>query len=232
MSLRILGLIPARGGSKGVQNKNIRTLLGSTLVQRAYSSAQESGCFSKIVLSTDCEIIAEHGKHIGISVPFIRPPSLASDEAPMIGVVLHALDSLLGFGESFDAVFLLQPTSPLRTAHQIRSAVELLKTADSVCSVVPIPLTHCPHYVMKIDESGLLNYFLEEGKKIGRRQDVPQAYTRDGTIFLAREEVLRSTNSFYGPNCSPLILHPDEVLSIDSEMDWARAESILREKNA
>ncbi len=220
MSLRILGLIPARGGSKGVPDKNIRSFGGSSLIQIAHQTAIASKMLDRVILSTDSAEIAELGLSCGMDVPFIRPGEFATDQAPMIGVVQHALSVLQKAGDSYDAVFLLQPTSPLRRLHHITSAVDLLMDNDSVCSVVPIPITHCPHYVMKIDVNGNLDFFLPDSQSILRRQDVPKAYTREGTVFLASVEVLNKTGSFYGASCRAMILDPSESMSIDSEADW------------
>lgn len=207
----------------GVPRKNIRPLLGKSLVQRAYEGASESGVFDRIILSTDDPEIADHARGMGLEVPFLRPEAIAQSTTAMIDVVEHALASL---HSDFDSVMLLQPTSPLRTPRHIKQAVEELPLGDSVCSVLPVPKTHCPHYVMKI-EDGNLDYFLEEGKNYTRRQDVPQAYTREGTIFLATTDVIRTTRSFYGKQCRALLMDPSESLSIDTEEDWAEAERRL-----
>jgi len=130
MSLRVLGLVPARGGSKGVPRKNERTLAGQTLLERTRDAAVASGVIDRVVLSTDSESIAALGESLGLDVPFRRPAELATDEAPMLGVVEHALRALAESGYRPDAVALLQPTSPLRRPEHIAAAVQLL-TADA-----------------------------------------------------------------------------------------------------
>lgn len=224
--MRVLGLVPARGGSQGVPGKNIRPLMGKSLVQRAFDSAWASEACARVILSTDSIEIQEHALEFGADCPFLRPAELATSESGMMGVVLHALGAL-AHDEPYDAVLLLQPTSPLRKPEHIRAAVALLGQADSVCTVIPIPKTHCPHYVMKITEQGTLDHFLPDGAQYIRRQDVPQAYTREGTIFLARTELIQTKQSFYGPRCFPLVLDPSESLSIDTEEDWKEAEARL-----
>jgi CMP-N-acetylneuraminic acid synthetase len=225
--VKVLGLIPARGGSKGIPGKNIRPLAGKSLVLRAYEGAVASGAIDRVILSTDDEAIAAHARGFGLDVPFLRPSELAGDTAAMIGVALHAVGALAAAGYAPDAVLLLQPTSPLRTPEHIREAVRLLEGGDAVCSVVPLPKDLCPHYVMKITPDGFLDYFLPDGPKYTRRQDVPQAWRRDGTIFLTRTEVLVREKSFYGRRCVPMPIAPDESLNIDDPAEWEAAERLL-----
>lgn len=222
---RVLGLIPARGGSKGVPRKNIRPLAGMSLLQRANSSAVESGVLDRIILSTDDPEIADHARSFGLEVPFLRPSDLAKDESPMIPVAISAL-TMLREKDNYvpDVLLLLQPTSPLRTPEHIRQAVGMLGDNDSVCSIIPVPKDFCPHYLMRIREDSFLDYFLPDGPSYTRRQDVPQAYKRDGTIFLTRVSVLLQQRSFYGKRCLPLFIKPEESLNIDTPEDWAEAE--------
>ena len=226
--MKILGLIPARGGSKGVPGKNIRPLAGKSLIERAYDGARASGALDKIILSTDDPQAVEIGRRIGLEVPFVRPPEISGDTTPMIDVALHAVNFLEAAGERYDALMLLQPTSPLRSGDHIRKAVALLGDFDAVCTVVPLPRDLCPHYVMRITPEGYLDYFMPDGAKYTRRQDVPLAYRRDGTLFLTRVNVLREDRNFYGRRCLPLTIDPADSLNIDSPEEWAEAESVLR----
>ncbi|MGN6800170.1 MAG: acylneuraminate cytidylyltransferase family protein [Gaiellaceae bacterium] len=227
MTLRVLGIVPARGGSKGVPRKNERLLGGRTLIERARDAASESGVIDRLVLSTDSESIAALGKTLGIDVPFMRPAHLATDESPMLGVVEHALDALAGDGYRPDAVALLQPTSPLRRADHIADAVDLLVgDATSVVSVTAIPPHLAPHYAMRIDGPHLVP-FLSEGAAVTRRQDVPPAYFRNGTIYLTRVEVVLEQHDLYGTRCIPLEIPAEDALSIDTEDDWELAERRL-----
>ena len=223
--MKILGLIPARAGSKGVKDKNIRRLNGKSLVERAFEAALASGVLDRIVLSTDSDAIAGLGRGVGIDVPFMRPSSLATDEAPMIRVVQHAITSLGQGGYVPDALLLLQPTAPLRTPQHIKNAASMLDGSDSVCSVVQLAPEVSPHFVMKI-EDGLLRFFVEDGESFTRRQDVPPAYRRDGTVYLTRVPTLLN-GSFYGERCVPMVLDTSESVTIDSPADWTDAESRL-----
>lgn len=223
--MTILGLIPARGGSKSIVDKNVLPIGGKSLVRRAWETGTASGVCTRLILSTDSRQIAEHALSFGADVPFIRPAAFSGDSSPMIDVVLHALDQL---GE-YDAVLLLQPTSPFRTAVQLQQAIALLDGDDSasaVCTVAPMPLDQCPHYLMRI-EGGHLTHFLPEAKKITRRQDVERAYFRDGGIFLTRSTVLRNERNFYGTTCLPLETPFEDAINIDEPADWAKAEARL-----
>jgi CMP-N-acetylneuraminic acid synthetase len=225
--LRVLGLIPARGGSKSIPRKNLTPLAGKSLVQRAFDCAVGSGVVDRVVLSTDDPEIADAARAFGLEVPFLRPAEFARDESPMMDVAVHALTTLAGSGYVPDALLLLQPTSPLRRPEHIREAVALLDGNDAVCSVYALPQGLCPHYLMKITDDGFLDFVLPEGARITRRQDVPPAYKRDGTIFLTRTPVVVQQRSFYGRRCVPLLIAPDEVLNIDDPAEWAEAERVL-----
>jgi N-acylneuraminate cytidylyltransferase len=225
--VKALGLIPARGGSKDIPGKNVRPLQGRSLIERAFDSAHASGVMDRIVLSTDDEVIAAEAHRVGLEVPFLRPAELAGDTSPMIDVAIHALRSLSANGYEPDVLVLLQPTSPLRTAEHIRKALVLLDTHDAVCTVVPVPKDLCPHYLMKIGEAGYLDYFMTDGPRYTRRQDVPQAYRRDGTLFVTRVTVILEQRSFYGARCVPYLLKPEESMNIDTPEEWAEAERWL-----
>ena len=221
--LKVLGIIPARGGSKGLPGKNIRKLRGKPLIQIAHECATASGVLDRVILSTDAQEIADVGRQCGIEVPFMRPQEHAHDETPMIDVVRHAIAALAEDGYEADAVMLLQPTSPLRTPDYVARAVELLGDNDSVCTVVPVPSGYSPHYLMKID-SGYLDFLMPDGAKYTRRQDLPLAYKRDGTIFLTRTSVLMGVGTFYGEKCLPMFVDPEDSLNIDTLQEWKQAE--------
>ncbi|MEM7390856.1 MAG: acylneuraminate cytidylyltransferase family protein [Verrucomicrobiota bacterium] len=220
-------MIPARGGSKALPGKNIKRLAGKPLIQYSHECANESGVLDRVILSTDDEEIAEVARSFGLEVPFLRPSEFSGDDAPMAGVAIHALTSLAEADYRPDALLLLQPTSPLRKPEHIRRAVELLEDYDSVCSVVPLPKEFNPYYMMKITDDGFLDYLMPEGANLTRRQDIPNAYRRDGTICLVRTEVMLEQRNFYGQRCRPYELEASEVLNIDTPEDWKRAEEVF-----
>ena len=227
MSL-VLGIVPARGGSKGVPGKNVRPLAGRTLLEYTARAARESGVLDRVILSTDSAEIADTGRRAGLDVPFMRPVALASDDTPMLPVIQHALESLARDGWSPDMIVLLQPTSPLRRPDHIRAAVTTLRDtkADSVVTVVEIPRHLSPDYVMRLD-GGRLQPFLPEGARVTRRQDARPAYSRDGTVYAFWRATIERFGGIYGEDCRPLLIDARESLSIDSPADWDAAERLL-----
>lgn len=224
----VLGLVPARGGSKGVPGKNVRPLAGRPLLDYTAAAARESGVVDRLVLSTDSDEIAQVGRTCGLEVPFLRPPSLAADDTPMLPVIRHAVDALAQCGWHAEILVLLQPTSPLRRAERVREAVELLRHtgADSVVTVVEVPRHLSPDYVMRID-GGHLVPFLADGARLTRRQDARVAYSRDGTVYACWRATIERFGSIYGERCHPLVIDAAESLSIDTLDDWATAERLL-----
>jgi len=227
-SSAVLGLVPARGGSKGVPGKNVRPLAGHTLLEYTSRAARESGVLDRVILSTDAPEIADAGRRAGLEVPFMRPASLAADDTPMLPVIEHALAETAKHGWVPSIIVLLQPTSPLRQPDHIRDAVNLLRetNADSVVTVVEIPRHLSPDYVMRID-GGRLKPFLPGGQRITRRQDARPAYSRDGTVYAFRRSTLERWGGIYGDDCRPLLIDVRESLSIDTQDDWEQAERVL-----
>jgi CMP-N,N'-diacetyllegionaminic acid synthase len=223
--MNVLGLVPARGGSKGIPGKNIRLLHGRPLLAYALDSARASRVVSRVVLSTDDETIASVGQACGLEVPYLRPSVLATDDAPMAPVIEHAVAYLSTEGWTADVIVLLQPTSPLRTPAHIRQSVELLLEtgADSVVSVVELPQHLSPDYVMRI-ENGRLVHYLPEGERVTRRQDARVACIRDGTVYTFWRRTLLDKGNIYGDNCWPMFVPAHESLTIDSPRDWIEAE--------
>lgn len=225
---QVLGLVPARGGSKGVPGKNIRPLAGRPLLEYTARVARASGVIDRLVLSTDSPEIAEVGRRAGLDVPFLRPAALAADDTPMLPVVRYTLDGLAEQGWTPEILVILQPTSPLRRAEHIRDAVTILREtqADSVVTVVEVPRHLSPDYVMRI-EDGRLRTFLPEGAKVTRRQDARQAYSRDGTVYACWTRTITRFGNIYGEECRPLVVDAQDSLSIDSPADWDAAERML-----
>ena len=215
----ILGLVPARGGSKSIPNKNLRLLGGKPLVVWSIEAAKASGALDRIVLSTDSEAIAELGPKNGAEV-LMRPPELASDTAPMIDVLKHAIGKFKA-----TVIVLLQPTQPFRAPGRINEGLELLAdNVTSVVSVVEVPSHHSPDVVMRFAR-GLLVPFDTE-KHVTRRQDARRAYARDGTAYIIRRQTIEG-GSQYGPRCVPFVIPAGESVTLDEESDWQEAERRL-----
>ncbi len=223
----VIGVIPARGGSKGIPNKNLALLCGRPLLAYTADAAKESKRLTRTIVSTDDERIAECARSLGLDVPFMRPSSLAGDDVPMLPVLQHAIDALQSDGFSADIVVLLQPTSPLRRGEHIDAAVDWLQRVrgDSVVSVVEVPHQFNPTSVMRIDD-GLLKPFLE-GSTAARRQDKPRVYARNGPAVLAVHARGLREGSLYGNESWPLVMSPEDSLDIDTPWDLRLVESAL-----
>ncbi len=227
--MRVLGVVPARGGSKGVPGKNIRLLGGKPLLQYTAEAALGSRLLSRVILSTEDEEIAKVGVECGLEVPFFRPARLAEDDTPMLPVVHHAVSSMEDQGELFDAICLLQPTNPFRRSEDIDACIHLLETtnADAVVTVLPVPEEHNPHWVYFVDESGLLRLSTGEVSPITRRQELPPAYHREGSVYVTRRDVLMKENSLYGRRLVGHCIEQESSVNIDRVSDWVRAEELV-----
>ena len=228
---KVLGLVPARGGSKGVPRKNIRPLHGKPLLAYTAIAALAARSLSNVVLTTDDEEIADVGRKLGLEVPFIRPRELALDGTPTLPVVLHALSAMEAIHGKFDAVCLLQPTSPLRKAHEIDECVDLLysRNADTVFSMLPVPERYNPHWVFEEKANGDLEVSTGDEVIIPRRQSLPAAFHRDGAIYVTRRDVLVERESLYGDRIVGYLRDAKSSVDIDTMEDWAQAESMAEE---
>ncbi|HYN20129.1 MAG TPA: acylneuraminate cytidylyltransferase family protein [Thermoanaerobaculia bacterium] len=230
--MKVLGLIPARGGSKGIPGKNVRLLGGKPLLAHTAEAALAARRLSRVILTTDDEGIAEVGRCLGLEVPFLRPAELALDDTPTLPVVQHAVAELERSGDTFEAVCLLQPTSPFRRPEDIDGCVELLEAEDldAVISVLPVPPEHNPHWVYFRDGEGLLRLATGEDQPIPRRQELPPAFHRDGAVYVVKREIVMQENSLYGRRLGGYVMpEPDRNLNLDTLADWDRAESLVAE---
>ncbi len=229
---RVLGLVPARGGSKGILRKNARKLGPSYLLQFTADAARNAACLTDIILSTDDSEIAEIGRACGLEVPFMRPAELARDETPMLDVVKHALMTLASSGRNYDALCLLQPTSPLRSADTIRRCVTVFweSAADSVVSIRPVPTEFNPHWVYFMDEQNRLRISTGENEPISARQILPPAFHRDGNIFVVKTEVAWR-GSLYGHKCIGVLSPAKESCDLDTPEQWQKLEAILANRS-
>jgi CMP-N,N'-diacetyllegionaminic acid synthase len=228
---KILGIIPARGGSKGIPQKNKKLLGNLPLVAYTFKSAIESRLLSDCILSTDDEDIAKIAMQYGIKVPFMRPAHLATDEAKSIDVVIHSLIELQKIGKQYDAVCLLQPTNPLRSSIFIDKAIETYINGnyDSLISVLPVPDEYNPHWIFTPNDTGHLKLATGEKEIIPRRQDLPRAYFRDGSIYITSTKVLLQQKSFYGEKLGYILADAEKHVNIDTPHDWELAEKKLTE---
>jgi CMP-N-acetylneuraminic acid synthetase len=227
--MRVLGLIPARGGSKGVPRKNIKSLYGRPLLAYTAEAALAARRLSRVILSTEDEEIAEVGRSCGLEVPFLRPIELARDETPMLPVAQHAVRLLEERGDHFDAICLLQPTNPLRSPDDIDACIELLESGggDAVVTTLRVPDEYNPHWVYFPDSQGWLRLSAGEDSPIPRRQELPPAFHREGSVYVTRRETLMERNSFYGARLLGYEMNPNRSVNIDTVEDWRRAERLI-----
>jgi CMP-N,N'-diacetyllegionaminic acid synthase len=232
--MNILGLILARSGSKGVPGKNMKILGGKPLLEYTIDTALDANGLEDIVLSTDSKSYADFAKSKGISVPFIRPAKLAEDKTPAIDVVIHALESLAKMGKYYDAICLLQPTYPFREKGSIDRAIGVFEQSesDALISVLPVPQEFNPHWVFVPTEDGLLNIATGEKEIIKRRQELPKALFRDGSIYLTKTEIILQKRSLYGDKIGYIENSPTFYVNIDTPEDWFDAEEKLPQLKA
>lgn len=223
-----LAIIPARGGSKGIRNKNIAPVGQHPLIAWTIAAAQISRHLNRIILSTDSAAIAKVGQQYGVEVPFLRPADLARDDSPTVSVILHALRALEDCSPDF--VIVLQPTSPLRTSRDIDAAIELAmeKEADAVVGVTRAPLH--PYWMKQVDAEGRIRSFLELDSRFSRRQDLPPIYAPNGAIYLVRSDVLFDRETFYTDRTYAYPMPPERSLDIDSEWDLRVANLVLADQ--
>ena len=228
-NLRILAVVPARGGSKGIIRKNMRKVCGKSLIEHTVDCINQLDWLDESVLSTEDHAIAEHGKSLGLKVPCMRPEELAGDFSNSIDAWKHAwLTSEEYFNTTFDISVLLQPTSPMRIPEDIRDSVNLLieKNAYSVATVSQTPADFTPHKTLKFSETGTLSPFLEDGLKYSIRQNIPDLYHRNGICYAVTRESLINHNNLIEKNCYPLLINRF-VVNIDEEIDIKIAEHLL-----
>ncbi len=226
--MRILAIIPARGGSKGVPRKNIKMLGGKPLIAYTIQAAQNAKLLTQTILSSESDEIIQVAQDYGLEVPFKRPVYLATDESPTILTVLHALEYFSAKGISFDAVCLLQVTNPFRTSEFIDQAIEkfIHSKADSLISVLKVPHEFNPHWVFEENDEGNLMISTGESEIITRRQDLPTAYYRDGSIYITKTEVLLNQKSLYGKSITYMEADVTRQVNIDTIEDWEKAEKM------
>jgi CMP-N,N'-diacetyllegionaminic acid synthase len=231
--MRVLGLICARGGSKGVPRKNVRPLLGIPLIAYAIAAGRESRLVDRVVVSTDDEEIADVAKKHGADVPFSRPPELARDDSIQIDAIRHAIGWLNDHGDHCDVIALLQPTSPLRRAEDVDGAIQsLLDTgADSVISVMRVEHGH-PKTLYRKSESNRVTPMIETDPAGTLRQDFEDYYWRNGAVYVMRHDVVMRQRSLYGADVRGYEMPPERSVNIDGPLDWLLAETLLRAERA
>jgi CMP-N,N'-diacetyllegionaminic acid synthase len=230
-SQRVLAVVPARGGSKGIPGKNIRKIGEFSLVQIAVTAASLVPEIDRVIVSTDDPGIAKIATEHGADVPYLRPAELATDVTPMIDVVEELVSRLEKEGESYDYVLLFQPTTPFRVSHNISKALQLLNSnscADSCVSLSEVIDLH-PKRIRRI-ANGFVSGYLGDQADTERQQRQAhaedKAFKRTGTFYISRVKQILSTHSLFGAHILPFVVSGPEEVNIDSEFDLLLARAI------
>ncbi len=213
---RTLGLVPARGGSKGLPGKHLADLGGRPVLAWTAAAALASQLLDRVVLSTDDEEIAALGRQVGLDVPFSRPPELAGDDVPSADVVRHAVNAL---GEVWDYVVLLQPTSPLRVAGDIDAAIRLCHERSAPACVSVSPVRQHPDWMFRVAPDCTLEPLLNGGTRADRRQDLRAVFALNGAVYVASGERLRRDDPFDVAGSVAYVMPPERSVDLDTQQD-------------
>ncbi len=228
--MRNIAIIPARSGSKGLKDKNIRSLGGKPLFAYSIDAAIKSGMFDVVMVSTDSEHYAEIAREYGAEVPFLRSEKTSSDIASSWDAVAEVLANYHSMGKDFDSFMLLQPTSPLRTDANIREAYAEMeeKKANSVISLCEVD--HSPLQCNVLPDSLSLDGFIRKEGKGKRRQDMEQYYRFNGAIYLTKVDFFLENHNIYREKCFAYIMNKRDSIDIDDEFDFIVAEALIKHK--
>lgn len=228
---KILGLISARGGSKGLPGKNIKPLCGKPLIAWTIEQARNSRYLDLVMVNTDSQEIAAVSKRYGARIPFLRPKKLATHKSKIIDTLLHTLEYFDKKGAAFDYLVLLEPTSPLRKDSDIDNAIKKLidagRRADSLISVGKIALEH-PVYAKKILENDCLMPYYDLKKSLSLRQELPTAYFPYGVIYMSKAAAIKKYRSAYGGKTIPYAIERWQNYEINDIWDFLCVEAVLK----
>lgn len=226
---KVLAIVPARGGSKGVPRKNVRTAAGRPLIAWTIAAAKAAATVDRVILSSDDDEIIAAARQAGCDVPFVRPTALASDTASMLDVVHHAIEQC---GGDFGWIVLLQPTSPLRTGADIDDTLKACQDANAPACVTVTPADKSPQWMFYREGGGRMRPVIETGTQLAfRRQDLPQAYALNGAVYAARRDWLANRPSFLSPDTVCHVMPRARSIDIDTETDFIIMQALLSERN-
>jgi CMP-N-acetylneuraminic acid synthetase len=224
--MNIIGIIPARGGSKGIPRKNIKLLNNQPLIYYTINAAIESQYINQIYVSTDDLEIVEISRRLGANIPILRPQELAEDDTPTLPVIQHMTETIEKKYGPVDITVTLQPTSPLRTGLDIDNTIKILldSEADAAVSVTEVE-TH-PYIMAKVEQNRLI--WLHSEQKLSRRQDFPKIYALNGAVYATKRDILIDHNTLYGQNTRAYIMPRERSIDIDDYYDFLLVETIMR----
>ena len=227
-----LGIIPARGGSKGLPGKNIKELCGKPLIAWSIESGLKSKYLDEVIVTTDSKDIANIAKQYGASVPFLRPDVLANDTATSFDAIKHTIEFYKNeMKKEFDYIVLLEPTSPLREARDIDIAIEQLfnSNADSIVGICKTEDQN-PAFLVFKNEKDFISGYENHDMKVLRRQDIKDVYFFEGTIYISKTDVLLNKKTFYHENTIGYVVPKYKSLEIDDIDDFIMVEAIMKHK--
>lgn len=225
--MRILALIPARGGSKRLPGKNIRPLGGKPLIAWSIDAAKGIPEICDILVSTDDPLIANISRDAEALVPWLRPAELATDTAGSADVAIHALDWYESEHGVVDGLLLLQPTSPFRSRKSLLRGLDLFREHQGNSVIGVSPAESHPAWCFEINGQTMTPFLDRDGTQL-RSQDLPAAYVVNGALYLVNPRYLRSQRRFFDAGMLPLVMdEPQEAIDIDTEWDWSVAEAAL-----
>lgn len=230
LNKKILAIIPARGGSKGLPEKNIKPLCNKPLIGWTIEQAKACKYIDTIFVTTDNEKIANTAKDFGIDVPFLRPAELAKDTSSSMDVVEHVLSHFENKHIFFDYILLLEPTSPLRKKNDLDAAIQLAienESADGIISLGEVHMEH-PMIVKKINEKGKIAPYIDDVIKISQRQQADKAYFPYGVIYMIKTEIFKKERAFYTNNILPYYIERWQNYEVDDIYDFIAIEAILK----
>ncbi|MBR2762578.1 MAG: acylneuraminate cytidylyltransferase family protein [Solobacterium sp.] len=228
--MKNIAVIPARSGSKGLPNKNIRLLAGKPLLVYSVEAARASGLFDTVMVSTDSEEYAEIARSAGAEVPFLRSEEMSSDHAGSWEAVEEVLDNYRRLGKEFDTVTLLQPTSPLRTAEDIRNAFAIMEEKNANAVITVCETEHSPLQCDVLPKDHCMDQFVSKSARDQRRQDMDTYYRVNGAVYLVKTEYLLEDHDICRNQSYALVMDRRRSVDIDDEIDFKLAEVLLADR--
>ena len=225
---RFLAIIPARGGSKSIPNKNVMAICGKPLIAYTIEAGKKSKYIDEIIVSTDSEVIKVIAEQHGANVPFLRPEELSDDTSKSIDVVMHAIDFYKNNNVCFDYIILLQPTSPLRTFEHLDNAIEKLIESNRTSLVSVCEADENPVLMRSIENEKLKEVISFEGTNL-RRQDLPTFYIFNGALYINSNDMLINSKKFVDEDTIPYVMDKESSIDIDTMLDARLVELIIKE---
>lgn len=225
-----LAIIPARSGSKGLKDKNIKLLSGKPLLAYTIEAARESGLFDEIMVSTDSQEYADTAKQWGANVPFLRSNELSNDTASSWDAVKEVIERYKNLGTEFDTVALLQPTSPLRTSNDIIEGYNVIEVKEANFVVGVCEMDHSPLWANTLPEDLSMENFIRPEVVKMPRQSIPTYYRINGALYIVKVDYLMRTPDIYGDRSFASVMKKENSIDIDDQMDFTIAEVLISER--